>query len=347
MTFSDYGIGEGFRPFVIAEMSGNHNGSLERALQIVDAAADAGAHAIKLQTYTADSLTLDIHEREFQISDPESPWSGHSLYELYQQAHTPWEWHVPIFERAQKKGLICFSSPFDNAAVDLLEDLGTPIYKIASFECVDIPLIRAVARTGKPMIISTGLATLAEIEEAIVAAREGGAADVMILKCTSAYPADPGESNLRTIANMRRTFDVGVGLSDHTPGIGAAVAAVAFGAIAVEKHLTLSRADGGVDAAFSMEPHELAQLVLETEAAWRALGTIHYGRTASEECSLVFRRSLYIAEDMRAGEVLTDRTLRSVRPGYGLPPKFLPQLIGKRVNRDVSRGTPMSWDLLA
>jgi len=339
-------IGCESRPFIIAEMSGNHNQSLERALAIVDAAADAGAHAIKLQTYTADTMTLDLDEGEFFISDPKSLWVGQSMHALYQQAHTPWEWHAPIMERARARGLLCFSSPFDESAVDFLETLDVPAYKIASFECIDLPLIRKVASTGKPLIISTGMATIAEMAEAVEAARSAGCTELVLLKCTSTYPASPENTHLRTIPHLRELFQCEVGLSDHTMGIGAAVAAVALGATVIEKHFTLSRAEGGVDAAFSMEPAELASLVVETGRAWEALGQIHYGPTQAEERARLRRRSLYIAEDLEAGDVLTPQNLRRIRPGHGLPPKYYESLLGKRVNRAVKKGTPVSWDLM-
>ncbi len=339
-------IGSGHAPFVIAEMSGNHNQSLERALEIVDAAAKAGAHALKIQTYTADTMTLDLKHGEFFISDPNSLWKGSSLYDLYKEAYTPWEWHKPIFERAAQHGMIGFSSPFDFTAVDFLESLDAPCYKIASFENIDLPLIRRVAATGKPLIISTGMASVAEIDEAVQAARGAGCKDLVLLKCTSSYPATPENTNLATIPHLRQLFGCQIGLSDHTMGVGAAVASVALGATVVEKHFTLRRADGGVDSAFSLEPEELTQLVVETERARLAMGRIHYGLTASEEKSKVFRRSLYITEDLKAGDVLTSANLRAIRPGLGLPPKYYERLLGKRVARDVVRGTPASWELL-
>ncbi|MCS6946062.1 MAG: pseudaminic acid synthase, partial [Steroidobacteraceae bacterium] len=272
-----HAVGPAHRPFIIAEMSANHNGSLERALAIVDAVADAGAQAVKLQTYTADTMTLDIAAREFVIDEPTSLWAGRTLYDLYREAHTPWAWHAPIFERARARGLVAFSTPFDSSAVDFLESLDVPCYKIASFENVDLPLIRKVAATGKPLIISTGLATLAEIAEAVAAAREAGCRDLVLLKCTSAYPASPADSNLRTIPHLRAAFGCEVGLSDHTLGIGAALGAIALGAAVIEKHVTLCRADGGVDSAFSLEPHELRLLVEESERARLALGEVRYG----------------------------------------------------------------------
>lgn len=333
-------------PFIIAEMSGNHNHSLERALAIVEAAAKAGVHALKLQTYTADTMTIDQGEREFFISDDKSLWQGKSLYKLYQEAYTPWEWHKPIFDRCRELGIIPFSTPFDVTAVDFLENLDIPCYKIASFENVDLPLIRKVASTGKPIIMSTGMATLAEIDEAVRTAREAGCKELILLKCTSTYPASPEDSNLLTIHHMRELFGCEVGLSDHTLGIGAAVAAVALGATVIEKHFTLSRADGGVDAAFSLEPDEMKMLVEETKRAWQALGKINYGPTEKEKKSLVFRRSLYIVKDMQAGEVFTPENLRAIRPGLGLAPKYYDELIGKKVNRTIKRGTPVSWDMI-
>jgi pseudaminic acid synthase len=339
-------IGPGHPPFVVAEMSGNHNGSLERALRIVDAAAEAGAHAIKIQTYTAATMTLDVKEREFAITDPNSLWAGRSLYDLYEEAHTPWDWHAAIFERCRQRGIVGFSTPFDETAVDFLESLGAPLYKVASFENVDLPLIRRVARTGKPMVISTGLATAAEVDEAVTAAREAGARQLVVLKCTSAYPASPRDSHLRTIPHLRGLLGCQVGVSDHTMGLGAALAAVAMGATFIEKHFTLSRAEGGVDAAFSLEPSELRALVEESRVAWESLGEVHYGPTERERPSLQFRRSLYVAEDMQEGEAFTRRNLRAIRPGLGLSPKHLDTLLGRRVSRAVRKGTPASWDLL-
>jgi len=339
-------IGLDHAPFVIAEMSGNHNGSLERALEIVDVAARAGAHALKLQTYTADTLTLDIADGDFFISEPGSPWKGVSLHELYRQAHTPWDWHEPLMARARAHGLVCFSSPFDETALQFLESLQVPAYKVASFEIVHLPLIRAVAATGKPLILSTGMATLDEVGEAVEAARDAGCRELVLLKCTSAYPASPRESNVIAIPELRRRFGCEVGLSDHTLGIGAAIAAVAHGATVIEKHLTVRRADGGVDSAFSMEADELGALVVETERAWQSLGVPRVGPTEAERGSLVFRRSLYVAEDMQPGEALTPGNLRIVRPGFGLAPKHYESLLGRRVVKAVSRGTRMSWDLV-
>lgn len=339
-------IGPGYRPFIIAEMSGNHNQSLERALEIVDAAAKAGAHALKLQTYTADTMTLDIDEGDFFIDDEQNLWKGQSLYKLYQLAYTPWEWHKAIFDRCREHGMIGFSTPFDDTAVDFLESLDVPAYKIASFENTDLPLIRKVAATGKPMIISTGMATVAELDKTVRAAREAGCQDLILLKCTSTYPATPLNTNILTIPHLRDMFNVQVGLSDHTMGVGVAVASVALGATVVEKHFTLNRADGGVDSTFSLEPHELEALVTETERGWQALGTIQYGVQEAEKASLKHRRSLYIAQDMQAGDVLTKENVRSIRPGLGLAPEHLELVLGKQVRRDVKRGTPLSWDLI-
>lgn len=339
-------IGADCKPFIVAELSGNHNGSLERALQIVDAAAQAGAHALKLQTYTADTMTLDLREREFMVEDPGSLWSGRSLYELYKEAHTPWEWHEPIFRRCRERGLIGFSAPFDMSAVAFLESLDAPCYKIASFENVDLALIQAVSATGKPVIISGGMASSDELDEAVEAARSAGCNDLILLKCTSTYPADPKHSNLRTILDMQRRFGCVVGLSDHTPGIGAAIAAVALGASVVEKHLTLRRSDGGVDAAFSLEPQELGDLVSECTQAWQALGEVRYGPTEPELASLQFRRSLYVVADVEEGATLNHENVRAIRPGLGLPPKSLSAVIGRTVRTSVKRGTPLSWNLL-
>jgi len=339
-------IGRNHAPLVIAEMSGNHNQSLERALQIVEAAAKAGAHALKIQTYTPDTMTIDLDEREFHISDPKSLWAGTSLYKLYGEACTPWEWHKPIFDKARELGIIAFSTPFDDTAVDFLESLEVPCYKIASFENTDLPLIRRVAATGKPLIISTGMATVAELDETVRAAREAGCKDLILLKCTSTYPATAENTNILTIPHLRELFDCEVGLSDHTMGVGVSVASVALGASIIEKHFTLNRADGGVDSTFSMEPAEMAQLVVETERAWQALGQVSYGPTEAEMKSIQFRRSLYVVQDLKAGEVLTRENLRAIRPGLGLPPKYFEQVLGKAVKQDVKRGTALGWGLL-
>lgn len=344
IVIGDRRIGREHPPFIIAEMSGNHNQSLEHALALVDAAAQAGAHALKIQTYTAETMTLDMEGDGFSITD--SLWKGTTLFKLYQQAYTPREWHKPIFDRCRQLGMIGFSTPFDATAVDFLESLDVPAYKIASFENVDLPLIRRVAETGKPMIISTGMASLAELDDTVRTARDAGCRDIILLKCTSSYPATPEESHLRTIAHMRDLFDVEVGLSDHTLGVGVPLASIALGATVIEKHFTLSRDDGGVDAAFSLEPDELKALVVESERAWQALGSIRYGRTEGEKKSLQFRRSLYVAKDMKAGDSFTADNLRAIRPGYGLPPKYYDILLGKKVARGVKRGTPVNWDLL-
>lgn len=340
-------IGRNHAPFVIAEMSGNHNQSLERALEIVEAAAKSGAHGLKIQTYTPDTMTINLDEREFHISDPNSLWAGTSLYKLYGEAHTPWEWHKPIFERARELGIIPFSTPFDDTAVDLLESLDVACYKIASFENTDLPLIRRVAATGKPLIISTGMASVAELDEAVCTAREAGCKDLILLKCTSTYPATPENTNILTIPHMRELFGCEVGLSDHTMGVGVSVASVALGAVVVEKHFTLDRADGGVDSSFSLEPEELRALVIESERAWQSLGTVAYGTIEAERKSLVFRRSVYVTEDVKSGTVLTKSNLRCIRPGLGLPPKYYEILIGRKVNQDVTKGTPMAWGLIA
>jgi pseudaminic acid synthase len=341
-----HAIGQGQPPFVIAEMSGNHNRSLERALAIVDAAAAAGAHAIKLQTYTADTLTMDVRAEGFTIADEGSLWKGRNLYDLYKEANTPWEWHEPIFARAREKGIIAFSSPFDETAVDFLETLGAPAYKIASFENVHLPLIRKAAATGKPLIISTGMATMEELDDAVRAARDAGCRDLILLKCTSTYPATPEDTNLSTIPDMRARFGCEIGLSDHTMGVGVAVAAVALGASLIEKHFTLARADGGVDSAFSLEPAELQALVVETGRAAAAMGRVSYGPTEAEKKSLVFRRSLFVTRDMEAGELLTADCVRIIRPGTGLPPKDLDKVLGRRLKVRAPRGTPLSWDII-
>ena len=339
-------IGARVQPFIVAEMSGNHNHSLERALAIVDMAADAGAHALKIQTYTADSMTLDIGGDDFTIQDPASLWAGRTLYDLYSEATTPWEWHKPIFDRCRQRGIVPFSTPFDATAVELLETLENPVYKIASFELVDIPLIRACARTGKPMIMSTGMATAAEIHDAVDAAREAGSKDIVLLKCTSTYPASPEASNLATIPLMRELFKCPVGISDHTMGVGVAAAAVAMGAVVVEKHVTLSRADGGVDSAFSLEPEELASLVVECRRAWQAVGEVRMGAEGAERGSMRFRRSLYAVRDIPSNAVIGPEDVRAIRPGLGLPPKYLETVVGMRARCDIARGTALSWSIL-
>ena len=346
MKIANISIGKNSPPFVIAEMSGNHNQSLERALEIVEAAAKTGAHALKIQTYTPDTMTLDLDEREFHISDPKSLWAGTSLYKLYGQAYTPWEWHEAIFKRAKELGIIAFSTPFDATSVDFLESLDVPCYKIASFENTDLPLIRKVAATGKPMIISTGMASIAELDDTVRAARQAGCKDLVLLKCTSTYPATADNTNILTIPHLRELFGCEVGLSDHTMGVGVSVASVALGATVIEKHFTLNRADGGVDSSFSMEPAEMAQLVVETERAWQSLGQVSYGATAAEAKSLMFRRSLYIVKDLQAGEKLTADNVRAIRPGLGLPTKYLEQVLGKTLTKAVAKGTALRWDLM-
>ena len=346
-SIAQYQVGPDHRPFVIAEMSGNHNQSLDRAFAIVDAAAEAGAQALKLQTYTADTMTLDIREGDFVINDPKSLWFGRNLHDLYQEAHTPWDWHKPIFERARARNMVPLSTPFDFTAVDFLESLDAACYKIASFEMTDIPLVRRVAATGKPMIISTGMASLSEIDETVKAARSAGCKDLVLLKCTSTYPATPEKTNLATIPVMRSAFGVQVGLSDHTMGVGASVAAVALGATVIEKHFTLARADGGVDSTFSLEPAELAALVTETERAWQAMGQVNFGlSSAQEEKSLAFRRSLYVTKDMKQGEAFTAENVRAIRPGHGLAPKWLDHVLTRKAAKDLKRGTPLGFDVL-
>jgi pseudaminic acid synthase len=345
IKIENYSIGLRHPPFIVAEMSGNHNQSLDKALKIVEAAAKAGAHAIKLQTYTADTLTIDAKDGAFSIQDKKSLWNGETLYSLYQKAYTPWEWHKPIFEHAQKLGLVAFSSPFDETAVDFLETLNVPAYKIASFENNHLPLIRKAASTGKPLIISTGMATIQEIQEAMDAAHQAGGKDIILLKCTSTYPASPKDSNLATISDLKERFKVEVGLSDHTMGVGVATAAVAMGAVFIEKHFTLSRQEGGVDAAFSMEPQELKALVEETKNAWEAIGQVTYGPTDSEKDSIRFRRSIYVVKDIQKGEAFNAQNLRIIRPGDGLHPRHYDSLLTKKACCDIKKGTPMTLAL--
>lgn len=343
---NNFSIGKCHEPFIIAEMSGNHNQSIERAFELIDAAAEAGAHALKIQTYTADTMTINISEGEFYIDDPKSLWKGKSLYELYQEAYTPWEWHEEIFKRCEEKGMIGFSTPFDATAVDFLEGLNVPLYKIASFENTDLPLIKKVASTGKPMIISTGMATVEELDLTVRTAKENGCKDLILLKCTSNYPASPENTNVSTIPHMRDLFEVQVGLSDHTMGNGAACVAVGLGATVIEKHFTLRRADGGVDSAFSLEPEELKALVVETKRAWQSVGKVSYGPGTSEKPSMSFRRTLYITEDMKEGDRISSENMRAIRPGMGLPPKYYETMMGKKVKADIKKGTPVSWDII-
>ncbi|QCJ40988.1 pseudaminic acid synthase [Bacillus sp. S3] len=347
IKIGNYIIGKDHRPFVIAEMSGNHNQSLERALKIVEEAAKTGAHALKIQTYTPDTMTLNVNGEGFDIKDEGNLWEGRNLYELYQEAYTPWEWHKTLFDRAQELGMLAFSTPFDETAVDFLETLNVPMYKIASFENNDLPLIKKVAATGKPMIISTGMASLEELEETVKTAREAGCRDLILLKCTSTYPATPENTNILTIPHLQQLFNCQVGISDHTMGIGVSLASVALGATVIEKHFTILRSDGGVDSAFSMEPSEMKALVAESERAWQSLGQITYGPTEEEKKSLKYRRSIYIAKDLQAGDTLTKENLKIIRPGYGLAPKFYEELLGKQVQVSIKAGTPADWSMLS
>lgn len=344
IKINNHSIGLNYPPLIIAEMSGNHNQSLARALKIVEAAAQAGVHAIKLQTYTADTLTIDVDKEDFVIKDPRSPWDGQTLYQLYQKAYTPWEWHKPIFDRCRELGLTIFSSPFDEAAVDFLEELGAPVYKIASFENNHLPLIRKAASTGKPLIISTGMATVEELEEAVTAARESGCEDIILLKCTSTYPATPENTNLATISHLRDHFKVEAGLSDHTLGMGISLASVAFGAAVIEKHFTLSREEGGVDSTFSMEPDEMKALVEESFKVWQAKGEIFYGATEEEKKFVKFRRSIYAVEDIKRGEKFNPKNLRIIRPGGGLNPKHYDELLTRKASCSLQRGMPINWE---
>ncbi|RDE22574.1 pseudaminic acid synthase [Motiliproteus coralliicola] len=337
-------IGHQHKPYIIAELSANHNGSLERALETIEMAAKSGADAIKLQTYTADTMTIDCDREDFQIEG--GLWDGYKLYDLYQWAHTPFEWHEAMFQKAKELGITVFSTPFDESAVDLLESLDAPAYKIASFEATDLPLIKRVAQTGKPMIISTGMADLDEITDAVEAAREGGCKELVLLHCISGYPSPVDQANLSTIADIEQRFDCVVGLSDHTLGTAVSVTSIPMGACLIEKHVTLSREDKGPDSEFSLEPDELTSLCQQTEAAWQAIGKAGYERKPVEHASLKFRRSLYFITDMKAGDIITPENIRRIRPGYGLAPKFYDQLIGKRITADVVRGTATSWELI-
>ncbi|MDU0355720.1 pseudaminic acid synthase [Paraglaciecola aquimarina] len=339
-------IGPSHPPFIIAELSGNHQQNVELAMQMVEAAAKAGAHAIKLQTFTADSMTLDVDNDHFVIQEKDSLWSGESLHALYQKAATPYDWHKPLFEFARSLGLLAFSSPFDEQAVDFLDDLAAPCFKIASFELTDLPLIQKAASKNKPLIMSTGMASLSEIEEAVNTAKEAGCQDIILLKCTSTYPADPTNTNLATIANMRQAFNCQVGLSDHTGGVGVSVAAVALGATVIEKHFVLDRSAGGVDAAFSLEPDELSRLVIETKRAYQALGQVTYAGTQAEEKSKQYRRSIYISQDVAQGEVLTTDNMRIVRPAFGLAPKYWQTVQGKVAKQALRKGTALHWSMI-
>ncbi|MEM7102975.1 MAG: pseudaminic acid synthase [Bacteroidota bacterium] len=339
-------VGVQHPPFIIAEMSGNHNHDLDRAFAIVDAAAEAGVHALKLQTYTADTITFNSTNPEFLIDNPKSLWYGKNLYELYQEAYTPWEWHGPIFERARSQGLVVFSSPFDETAVDFLEDLDAPAYKVASFENVHVPLLRKIAETGKPVIVSTGASTLADIELAVSTLRESGCKNYVLLKCTSSYPATPENTNILTIPDLAERFDCIAGLSDHTLGIGVALASVSLGARVIEKHITMSRAEGGVDAAFSMEPHEFKSLVEESNRAFEALGNVFYGVTEAEKESLKHKRSIYVVKDVMPGDLISPVNIKVIRPANGLPPVMFDQVIGKQFIKPVKAGTALTLDVI-
>jgi N-acetylneuraminate synthase len=342
-----HSIGREYPPFVIAEMSGNHNGDLDRALAIVDVVADSGAQALKIQTYTADTITIDVDGPAFRVEDGHGLWGGRTLHQLYDEAHTPWDWHRPIFDRARQRGLVPFSSPFDSSAIELLEGLGVELYKTASAEIVDLPLIRQVARTGKPIVMSTGMATMREVAAAVEAAAGAGCTDLVLLACTASYPAEPADARLHNIGLLGEAFGVPVGLSDHTRGVAVSVAAVALGAVCLEKHVTLDRTDGGVDSAFSLEPAELARLRSESEAAWHAARSPRQiGPTDSEQAVLRLRRSLYVVQDVRAGDEVTEQNVRSIRPAGGLPPDEIATVLGRRFSRDVSRGTPLAWELV-
>ena len=343
IKIGDFSISESHPPFIIAEMSGNHNQSLDRALQIVEKAAESGAHAIKLQTYTADTMTMP---GVFRIEDEKSLWNGRELYELYKEAYTPWEWHKQIFDHAKKLGLMAFSTPFDESAVDFLEDLGVQAYKIASFENTDLPLIKKVASKNKPVIISTGAANLSDIDLAVKTLRSNGCNEIILLKCTSTYPSTPDNTNILTIPHMSQLFNCQVGLSDHTMGIGVSVAAIALGARVIEKHFTLSREDGGVDSAFSIEPHELKNLVEETERAFLGLGKIQYGVQSSEKNSLNFKRSIFASKNINIGEPLTLENTRIIRPGIGLAPKYYDMILGKCTRLEIKAGQPILWEMI-
>lgn len=337
-------IGQDREPFVICEISANHNGSLGRAIELLDAAAATGADAIKIQSYTPDTMTIDHEGPDFWIND--GPWKGRSLYDLYKEAQTPFEWHKPLFARARELGVTLFSTPFDETSADLLESLDAPAYKIASFEAVDLPLIAHVARKQKPMIISTGMSNLSEIDAAVKTARENGCGEIVLLHCVSSYPAPDEDSNVRTVPHLADAFGVVSGLSDHTHGSAVAVAAIALGAAVVEKHFTIARSDGGPDSKFSLEPDEFRDLVRDCKRAWRALGAVDYDLCGSELGSIGFRRSLYVVEPIRAGETFTRDNVRSIRPGYGLAPKHLPEVIGRHATRDIARGERLSWQLV-
>ena len=342
MKIDSIQIGDSSPPFIVAEMSGNHNQSLERALKIIDMASQAGADAIKIQTYTADTITLKSNRDDFLIKDKSSLWSGENLHSLYQKAHTPWDWHEKIFDYSKEKGILCFSSPFDESAIEFLEKFNPPAYKIASFENNHLPLIKCAAKTKKPLIISTGMATVSEIESAVNAAREEGCIDIVLLKCTSTYPASPSNSNISTLPHLKSLFNTEVGISDHTLGIGVPLVSIGYGATFIEKHFTLNRSDGGVDSQFSLEPNELKSLVIESKRAWESIGHIAYGPSAEEKSSMIFKRSIYIAENIKRGELFSKSNIRVIRPGYGCSPKFYESLIGKEAKKDFMAGTPLN-----
>jgi pseudaminic acid synthase len=346
MQIADFKIGRNNKPFIIAEMSGNHNQSIDRALKIIEVAAKSGAHAIKLQTYTADTITINQRGGLFDIKDNTSLWENRNLYELYEEAHTPWEWHEKLFKCAADNGIICFSTPFDDTAVDFLDNLNAPAHKIASFENIHHPLLKKIAKTGKPVIMSTGACSLSDLAESVKLLKDNGCKDLVLLKCTSNYPSTPENSNLLTIPHLRDLFNCEVGLSDHTMGIGVPIAAVTLGATVIEKHFCLSRAEGGVDSAFSLEPDELKALVIETERAWQSLGVIQYDVQESEKKSLMFKRSIYVVNDVAQGEIFTEKNIRIIRPGDGIHPRYFENIIGKVANQHVTKGTPFSLNMI-
>jgi pseudaminic acid synthase len=346
MQIADFKIGRNNKPFIIAEMSGNHNQSIDRALKIIEVAAKSGAHAIKLQTYTADTITINQRGGLFDIKDNTSLWENRNLYELYEEAHTPWEWHEQLFKCAADNGIICFSTPFDDTAVDFLDNLNAPAHKIASFENIHHPLLKKIAKTGKPVIMSTGACSLSDLAESVKLLKDSGCKDLVLLKCTSNYPSTPENSNLLTIPHLRDLFNCEVGLSDHTMGIGVPIAAVTLGATVIEKHFCLSRAEGGVDSAFSLEPDELSALVIETERAWQSLGVIQYDVQESEKKSLMFKRSIYVVNDIAQGEIFTEKNIRIIRPGDGIHPRYFENILGKVANQPLTKGTPFSLNMI-
>jgi pseudaminic acid synthase len=346
MQIADFKIGRNNKPFIIAEMSGNHNQSIDRALKIIEVAAKSGAHAIKLQTYTADTITINQRGGLFDIKDNTSLWENRNLYELYEEAHTPWEWHEQLFKCAADNGIICFSTPFDDTAVDFLDNLNAPAHKIASFENIHHPLLKKIAKTGKPVIMSTGACSLSDLAESVKLLKDSGCKDLVLLKCTSNYPSTPENSNLLTIPHLRDLFNCEVGLSDHTMGIGVPIAAVTLGATVIEKHFCLSRAEGGVDSAFSLEPDELSALVIETERAWQSLGFIQYDVQESEKKSLMFKRSIYVVNDIAQGEIFTEKNIRIIRPGDGIHPRYFENILGKVANQPLTKGTPFSLNMI-